>query len=132
MSDVCVVVCTDTATADVDSYLHTLSLHVALPISWSELVNFVDAFWKNSDVAVLTSTPASEEQRVKLFFSETGASYILGHADVSALARSEEHTSELQSLMRISSVVFCLKKKTHKLTDTHKSDHHTLQPSIHT
>src|SRR3546814_6475727 len=28
-----------------------------------------------------------------------------------ALARSEEHTSELQSLMRISSAVFCLKKK---------------------
>src|SRR3546814_2131004 len=26
--------------------------------------------------------------------------------------RSEEHTSELQSLMRISSAVFCLKKKT--------------------
>src|SRR3546814_9233198 len=26
-------------------------------------------------------------------------------------ARSEEHTSELQSLMRISSAVFCLKKK---------------------
>src|SRR3546814_10681353 len=29
--------------------------------------------------------------------------------------RSEEHTSELQSLMRISSAVFCLKKKKHKL-----------------
>src|SRR3546814_7535897 len=29
-------------------------------------------------------------------------------------ARSEEHTSELQSLMRISYAVFCLKKKTHK------------------
>src|SRR3546814_4252039 len=28
--------------------------------------------------------------------------------------RSEEHTSELQSLMRISSAVFCLKKKKHK------------------
>src|SRR3546814_2311332 len=28
------------------------------------------------------------------------------------LARSEEHTSELQSLMRISYAVFCLKKKT--------------------
>src|SRR3546814_2719667 len=27
--------------------------------------------------------------------------------------RSEEHTSELQSLMRISSAVFCLKKKKH-------------------
>src|SRR3546814_10635544 len=31
-------------------------------------------------------------------------------------ARSEEHTSELQSLMRISYAVFCLKKKTKKQT----------------
>src|SRR3546814_3971203 len=30
------------------------------------------------------------------------------------LLRSEEHTSELQSLMRISYAVFCLKKKTHR------------------
>src|SRR3546814_5450974 len=30
-------------------------------------------------------------------------------------ARSEEHTSELQSLMRISYAVFCLKKKTTQL-----------------
>src|SRR3546814_3324479 len=33
-----------------------------------------------------------------------------------APARSEEHTSELQSLMRISYAVFCLKKKTSKQT----------------
>src|SRR3546814_10400433 len=32
------------------------------------------------------------------------------HLD-NAMARSEEHTSELQSLMRISYAVFCLKKK---------------------
>src|SRR3546814_1963654 len=31
------------------------------------------------------------------------------------LHRSEEHTSELQSLMRISYAVFCLKKKTRQL-----------------
>src|SRR3546814_4443761 len=31
-----------------------------------------------------------------------------------AKARSEEHTSELQSLMRISYAVFCLKNKKHK------------------
>src|SRR3546814_9492850 len=31
-----------------------------------------------------------------------------------AMARSEEHTSELQSLMRISYAVFCLKKKKNK------------------
>src|SRR3546814_1433144 len=33
------------------------------------------------------------------------------HRNVRALLRSEEHTSELQSLMRISYAVFCLKKK---------------------
>src|SRR3546814_8648594 len=32
------------------------------------------------------------------------------------LSRSEEHTSELQSLMRISYAVFCLKKKKHNNT----------------
>src|SRR3546814_8934170 len=32
----------------------------------------------------------------------------------SSLGRSEEHTSELQSLMRISYAVYCLKKKTQK------------------
>src|SRR3546814_10480555 len=32
------------------------------------------------------------------------------------IERSEEHTSELQSLMRISYAVFCLKKNTHKKT----------------
>src|SRR3546814_10342208 len=36
------------------------------------------------------------------------------------LARSEEHTSELQSLMRISYAVFCLKKKKNKHTTTNK------------
>src|SRR3546814_1735245 len=35
-----------------------------------------------------------------------------GHAP-SPFIRSEEHTSELQSLMRISYAVFCLKKKKH-------------------
>src|SRR3546814_10849544 len=37
--------------------------------------------------------------------------------------RSEEHTSELQSLMRISYAVFCLKKKTNKnaiMRENHK------------
>src|SRR3546814_1381214 len=33
--------------------------------------------------------------------------------------RSEEHTSELQSLMRISSAVICLKKKKHNIVITH-------------
>src|SRR3546814_10781744 len=33
--------------------------------------------------------------------------------EAAVVLRSEEHTSELQSLMRISYAVFCLKKKTH-------------------
>src|SRR3546814_8323174 len=41
--------------------------------------------------------------------------------------RSEEHTSELQSLMRISYAVFCLKKK-----KTRKTNNHTYQPKIKT
>src|SRR3546814_2051636 len=39
--------------------------------------------------------------------------------------RSEEHTSELQSLMRISYAVFCLKKTTH----IHKNQLHTTTPN---
>src|SRR3546814_8568704 len=39
--------------------------------------------------------------------------------------RSEEHTSELQTLMRISYAVFCLKQKNLSTNDTHKSRHLT-------
>src|SRR3546814_6186784 len=39
----------------------------------------------------------------------------LGVAQRMDEARSEEHTSELQSLMRISYAVFCLKKKQEKI-----------------
>src|SRR3546814_3740744 len=42
--------------------------------------------------------------------------------EVPPLARSEEHTSELQSLMRISYAVFCLKKKKQSNTIERKSD----------
>src|SRR3546814_6581148 len=35
--------------------------------------------------------------------------------------RSEEHTSELQSLMRISYAVFCLKKKKNRTTNTQET-----------
>src|SRR3546814_8127367 len=41
--------------------------------------------------------------------------------DLSLIWRSEEHTSELQSLMRISYAVFCLKKK--KVTKTKNMNH---------
>src|SRR3546814_6794099 len=51
--------------------------------------------------------------------------------------RSEEHTSELQSLMRISYAVFCLKKKTTHMTlnNTHTTYinviHHNITNASH-
>src|SRR3546814_4405423 len=39
--------------------------------------------------------------------------------------RSEEHTSELQSLMRISYAVFCLKKKNKTMTNAKQIRHQT-------
>src|SRR3546814_2272378 len=44
-------------------------------------------------------------------FREVGLDPSLPAAKFGELFRSEEHTSELQSLMRISYAVFCLKKK---------------------
>src|SRR3546814_5521660 len=46
-------------------------------------------------------------------------------ADLTAAKRSEEHTSELQSLMRISYAVFCLKKKNHKHNKIYRTHNHT-------
>src|SRR3546814_8745149 len=54
--------------------------------------------------------PLPENQRLLLQFQNA----IGSGGDSERLARSEEHTSELQSLMRISYAVFCLKKKTQK------------------
>src|SRR3546814_4945491 len=45
--------------------------------------------------------------------------------------RSEEHTSELQSLMRISYAVFCLKKKTIKIKYQDISQHHIINDIQH-
>src|SRR3546814_7628164 len=46
-------------------------------------------------------------------------------ADRIKLVRSEEHTSELQSLMRISYAVFCLKKKKKQIIEhKHSSSSH--------
>src|SRR3546814_5784701 len=71
-------------------------------------------------------SPATVERdhlRVLRQCGQHARAFVLGRArGVAALAaqarRSEEHTSELQSLMRISYAVFCLKKK--KTTSKHK------------
>src|SRR3546814_1666300 len=46
------------------------------------------------------------------------------HETAFTVSRSEEHTSELQSLMRTSYAVFCLKKKT---INIHKTQNLTIQ-----
>src|SRR3546814_9331792 len=50
-------------------------------------------------------------RRVQLHFREYRAWLDLGACLPVRQGRSEEHTSELQSLMRISYAVFCMKKK---------------------
>src|SRR3546814_16371578 len=71
-------------------------------------------------------TPELSKQDDRVLFLPLCYADILGHLrrtkidaalfsvappDANGLCRSEEHTSELQSLMRISYAVFCLKKK---------------------
>src|SRR3546814_19978947 len=72
------------------TYCHTLSLHDALPISGAS-APCPSRRWP----ARVTVRPAHPRARRR------GA----------AARRSEEHTSELKSLMRTSYAVFCLKKK---------------------
>src|SRR3546814_1116122 len=51
-----------------------------------------------------------------------GASSVPPHHAAAGVRRSEEHTSELQSLMRISYAVFCLKKKTRTRQELNKAE----------
>src|SRR3546814_6507156 len=69
---------------------------------------------------ISSSVPASK-MRVP---SGTRMSMSSPAAPVQFEPRSEEHTSELQSLMRISYAVFCLKQKNHK--DLKNTDHQSL------
>src|SRR3546814_9156520 len=60
--------------------------------------------------------PARGDQRLRQVPAERQRAERAGEHRKRGDARSEEHTSELQSLMRISYAVFCLKKKQTKLT----------------
>src|SRR3546814_6983496 len=70
-----------------------------------------------------TSFSSSSLPRLRSYLLPPGTEYRVKRN--LTLPRSEEHTSELQSLMRISYAVFCLKKKTmkhHKHTTNSKSE----------
>src|SRR3546814_8612768 len=58
--------------------------------------------WMDKQLPVIQQDVLYAERRIAEFRSQH---------PLLATKRSEEHTSELQSLMRISSAVFCLKKK---------------------
>src|SRR3546814_8419938 len=59
--------------------------------------------------AKLLQGTAASPDGARVAYAALGSLYVQG---MDGSARSEEHTSELQSLMRISYAVFCLKKKT--------------------
>src|SRR3546814_5874229 len=66
-------------------------------------------FSSSSATSPVESSPAARRSTRRLFTSKpTTSSKCLARATA---RRSEEHTSELQSLIRISYAVFCLKKK---------------------
>src|SRR3546814_9932471 len=67
-------------------------------------------------VAEVPGFVAERDHRSIVFFSVSDHARI--HLRVER-CRSEEHTSELQSLMRISYAVFCLKKKNKQTTKKH-------------
>src|SRR3546814_6721370 len=63
-------------------------------------------------ISIVSDTPIPAGNRWLLSLDATvpdNAPY--GSSEILTVIRSEEHTSELQSLMRISYAVFCLKKK---------------------
>src|SRR3546814_7793561 len=62
-------------------------------------------------------TERGQDRGVTNYVIDAGAS----GAPIIGRLRSEEHTSELQSLMRISYAVFCLKKKNNKYQPTQQS-----------
>src|SRR3546814_10384390 len=58
-----------------------------------------------------TPKPLSGDSRFNRAALQTIRDILVDALERTHVARSEEHTSELQSLMRISYAVFCLKKK---------------------
>src|SRR3546814_5849634 len=60
----------------------------------------------------VNAAAADSDRLTRFLLDRAGVRGVRVHLGDSWTQRSEEHTSELQSLMRISYAVFCLKKKT--------------------
>src|SRR3546814_7963617 len=90
---------------------YTLSLHDALPISHHPLEIGMACDHLGVSHHDLLQLPAGFPRVLRI---EQG-NFVQQHDRQRVVDRSEEHTSELQSLMRISYAVFCLKKKNNKL-----------------
>src|SRR3546814_1975059 len=71
--------------------------------------------FRSHDLAVMDVEAVGERQRRALL--DVRLDVVLVDGGDLLVGRSEEHTSELQSLMRISYAVFCLKKKKKKIQD---------------
>src|SRR3546814_4826101 len=71
--------------------------------------------WRVSRAASANSTPARHDPGAE-DLPEGAVAMSLEALTEQLKTRSEEHTSELQSLMRISYAVFCLKKKKQTIT----------------
>src|SRR3546814_13459484 len=97
----------DTATTEIYTYRHTLSLHDALPIS-STSSSGGRPRGESSGWLATSSHQKRKSAVVKGWPSDQRCPWRSVRVK---RRRSEEHTSELQSLMRISYAVFCLKKK---------------------
>src|SRR3546814_6376530 len=81
-----------------------------------------------ADVAAAAALPLASIAQAYGDF-DTLLCELLGQMYDETRDRSEEHTSELQSLMRISYAVFCLKKKKR---NHHESPSHTLVTQTNT
>src|SRR3546814_3395214 len=100
----------DPATPDIYTYCHTRSLHDALPIYVAHEIKNPLASLRSA----IESLSRLEDSRLRNELIAI-ATHDVRRIDRLVSERSEEHTSELQSLMRISYAVFCLKKQNSKL-----------------
>src|SRR3546814_7648577 len=99
----------DTASTEIHTYCHTLSLHDALPISGHDGPGHRAVLVERERRAVRVRRgvlPSADQLRLVRLATSGDEE----QGEVDRRVRSEEHTSELQSLMRSSYAVFCLKK----------------------